>query len=60
MPTEQLRNPHNGSPIQVQRKPDHTHPRALWENPIEAAAFLQIETEEATNDGQKKGQTTGT
>ena len=35
-------------------------PHALWENPIEAAAFLQLDTEEATNEGQEEGQTTGT
>ena len=35
-------------------------PHALWENPIEAAVFLQLDTEEATNERQEEGQTTGT
>ena len=30
-------------------------PHALWENPVEAAAFLQLDTEEATNEGTRGG-----
>ena len=60
MPRVQLRNHTMGHLFRCSANPTTLTPHALLENSIEAAAFLQLEMEEATNDGQNEGQTTGT